>query len=310
MKRFPIALLALIVCWITVSALGETTAMPQEVEQPLYEAVTNISFHIRKTPEDNSRRIKEVGSHKTLLVYAYDEQWCKVLYDNALGYCKTKWLHRYRSLQPEKAFVPRYPTQEGFAQVIAPTHVSVKGYGGNDLLSGNLISVHRWNRQEAVIHMMRSTTTVVAEDCVLPLMCLGKMPKKGTPLAGSQPTTVKKQAASSEPSGKTFSYNALCAPYNKANGYKIAPNISDDGQGYGGGVCQLSTTIYNAVLGLSLQIEEWTIHRDSGVPYIPKSFDAAVGSYSDLIINNTLPYDVRLETMPQNGALTVLVYRN
>ena len=55
--------------------------------------------------------------------------------------------------------------------------------------------------------------------------------------------------------GEQFSYNALCGPYTQKNGYLMAPNISNDGKGYGGGVFQLTTTLYNAVLSLPLQVD-------------------------------------------------------
>lgn len=89
----------------------------------------------------------------------------------------------------------------------------------------------------------------------------------------------------------------------------MAPNISSDGEGYGGGVCQVSTTMYNALLSLPLRITKWAIHRDIGVPYIPVGFDSAVGSYTDLSFINTLPYPIRIEAVPQNGVLSVFIYR-
>ncbi len=329
MKRLYFVLLALCVCISVLSVSGVAFALAQMDEQPLYEAVSNVTFHIRKTPEDNGRRLKEVESHKSLLVYEYGEQWCKVQYDNALGYCKTKWLYRYRSLQPEKAYVPGYPAQEGFARVTSPVHATVSGYGGNDLLPGNLLSVHQWNDKEATIHMMRSTAAIGADGLIFTPFVPWKDAQTGDAIGGF--TTYYNEKTGGKlsknrqwnielacrrvhgtviPAGEAFSYNTLCAPYKKANEYKMAPNISDDGQGYGGGVCQLTTTVYNAVLGLPLKIEEWSIHRDSGVPYIPKGFDAAVGSYSDFVFQNTLPYAIQLAALPQNGVLTVLIYRH
>ena len=74
-------------------------------------------------------------------------------------------------------------------------------------------------------------------------------------------------------------------------------------------MCQLTTTLYNALLTLPLQIEEWSIHRYKGVDYVPQFFDAAVGSYSDLVFQNTLPYPISLHTYPQDGMLTVLICR-
>lgn len=106
----------------------------------------------------------------------------------------------------------------------------------------------------------------------------------------------------------SFSFNELCAPYKKFGGYKIAPNVSQDGEGYGGGVCQVTTTLYNAVLTLPLQITDWAIHRYNGVSYVPQFFDAAVGTYSDFVFTNTLPYAIKIKAIPQNGMLTVLIY--
>ena len=111
------------------------------------------------------------------------------------------------------------------------------------------------------------------------------------------------------PSLASFSFNAICAPYSQHNGYQYGPNISEKGFGYGGGVCQVSTTLYNATLALPLQVEEAAVHRKSGVQYIPRGFDAAVGTYTDLRFTNLLPYAIRLTADAQGGAVTVLIYR-
>lgn len=108
---------------------------------------------------------------------------------------------------------------------------------------------------------------------------------------------------------ETFSFNALCAPYRHSNDYELAPNVSTDGFGYGGGVCQVTTTLYNAALTLPLQIEEWALHSKQGAVYVPQFFDAAVGSYSDFTFVNLLPYGVQIHASAQNGVLTVLFCR-
>ena len=108
---------------------------------------------------------------------------------------------------------------------------------------------------------------------------------------------------------ETFSFNALCAPYRHSNGYELAPNVSTDGFGYGGGVCQVTTTLYNAALTLPLQIAEWALHSKQGAVYVPQFFDAAVGNYSDFTFVNLLPYGVQIHASAQNGVLTVLFCR-
>lgn len=63
------------------------------------------------------------------------------------------------------------------------------------------------------------------------------------------------------------------------------------------------------MLGLPLQITEWTPHQESGVVYVPVSRDAAVGSASDFSFINILDYPIRIWAQPQNGVVTVLIYR-
>lgn len=90
--------------------------------------------------------------------------------------------------------------------------------------------------------------------------------------------------------GEEFSFNQVVGARTEKRGFKKA-HIIKDGQfveGVGGGVCQVSTTLYNAVLLADLKVTE--IHHHSlSVSYVSPSFDAMVNSGSaDLkFINNT-----------------------
>lgn len=90
--------------------------------------------------------------------------------------------------------------------------------------------------------------------------------------------------------GEEFSFNKVVGARTEKRGFKKA-HIIKDGQfveGVGGGVCQVSTTLYNAVLLADLKVTE--IHHHSlSVSYVSPSFDAMVNSGSaDLkFINNT-----------------------
>ncbi|MBR2943431.1 MAG: VanW family protein, partial [Clostridia bacterium] len=113
------------------------------------------------------------------------------------------------------------------------------------------------------------------------------------------------------PSGETFSYNAVCGPYTQENGYRSAPILSGESEmGYGGGVCQVCSTLYNIVLRIPTVIEEMHWHSQGGVSYLPAGFDATVGSQSDLIFRNILPYDVRIEFENLDGVMTAFFFRN
>ena len=91
--------------------------------------------------------------------------------------------------------------------------------------------------------------------------------------------------------GETFSFCNTVGKATTAKGYEKA-DIYVDGekkQGLGGGNCQVSTTLYNAVAEVeTLEVTER--HQHSGqVPYIAEGKDAAVayGSYDFKFVNNT-----------------------
>jgi len=90
--------------------------------------------------------------------------------------------------------------------------------------------------------------------------------------------------------GEQFSFNETVGKRSERNGYKNAKIIVDGNfvDGVGGGVCQVSTTLYNAALLSGLKISEYHPHS-LAVSYVESSFDAMV-SYGlcDLrFINNT-----------------------
>ena len=115
------------------------------------------------------------------------------------------------------------------------------------------------------------------------------------------------------PSGEKFYFNDYCAPYTKSNGYEMGPivnYVSSQKLGYGGGICQVSTTLYNAILQIPIGVIKAQVHSSYGISYVPLDMDAAVGKGNiDLRLQNTLPYDVRFALQAVGGVLTVRVYR-
>lgn len=96
-----------------------------------------------------------------------------------------------------------------------------------------------------------------------------------------------------------FSFNDLVGRRTVENGFKTAYVIQDGDfvEGVGGGVCQVSSTLYNCALLANLAI---TCVRAHSLPvsYVAPSFDAMVSSASDLRFVNTLssPITIRMST--------------
>lgn len=77
--------------------------------------------------------------------------------------------------------------------------------------------------------------------------------------------------------GEEFSFNKVVGARSRNRGYKDAPVIlkGEKSYGVGGGVCQVSTTIYMAAVNANLQITQRHIHSEE-VAYAPKHTDATV----------------------------------
>ena len=113
--------------------------------------------------------------------------------------------------------------------------------------------------------------------------------------------------------GETFSFWDTLGCPTKEGGYEKAKTFTSDGkvtESYGGGVCQISTTIYNAVLKIEgLKVTERHEHsRD--VPYIKDGKDAAVSFDSaDLKFKNNLDYDIKIEAEVEDREVKIRLVR-
>ncbi len=111
--------------------------------------------------------------------------------------------------------------------------------------------------------------------------------------------------------GDEFSMLEKITPFTEANGYFLAGSYSQ-GQvvdSLGGGICQVSSTLYNAVLKAELQVTERHNHSMI-VNYVDKSADAAIAESSGKnfrFVNNT-DYPVYIEGYTENKKITFKVY--
>lgn len=90
--------------------------------------------------------------------------------------------------------------------------------------------------------------------------------------------------------GDTFSVYEAVSPFEPENGYELAGSYENGTtvETYGGGICQVSTTLYNAVIRAELEVSE-RFNHSMIVSYVDPSADAAIaGTYKDLkFVNNT-----------------------
>ena len=108
------------------------------------------------------------------------------------------------------------------------------------------------------------------------------------------------------PAGEKLSFNATVGPRTPERGFLPAPVIIDGDYtpGVGGGVCQVSTTLYNAALRAGLEIEDSHPHS-LRAHYVGAGWDAMVSGWSDLILVNSTPYPVYIFAEAKGGELSV-----
>lgn len=107
-----------------------------------------------------------------------------------------------------------------------------------------------------------------------------------------------------------ISFNSITGPQTEAGGYENAVIIFNGKftNGIGGGICQASTTLYNALVLANLQIDE--VHKHTlPVKYVELSLDAMVSDgYSDLIFTNNSENDIYIKSYVNGDDATVEIY--
>lgn len=110
--------------------------------------------------------------------------------------------------------------------------------------------------------------------------------------------------------GEEFSADAAMRPYTEDNGYALAASYSNGTtvESFGGGICQVSTTLYNAVIRAELEVTARFNHSMT-VGYVDLSADAAIaGDYKDFKFVNNSDAPIYIEGSCSGGVLTFTVY--
>ena len=110
--------------------------------------------------------------------------------------------------------------------------------------------------------------------------------------------------------GEEFSANAPMEPYDAAHGYVLGGTYENGTvvMSYGGGICQVSSTLYNAALYAELEITQRANHSMM-VGYVDPSRDAAIaGTWKDLKFKNNKETPIFIEGYTSGGKIIFNIY--
>lgn len=110
--------------------------------------------------------------------------------------------------------------------------------------------------------------------------------------------------------GELFSFNKAVGPRTVERGYELAPIIVGGSvvPGLGGGICQVSSTLYNAVLEAGLEVVERYPHS-LPVGYVPPGRDATVSDYLDFKFRNNQDRVLLIKTACQGGRIEITILK-
>ncbi len=110
--------------------------------------------------------------------------------------------------------------------------------------------------------------------------------------------------------GEEFSTATALKDQTYENGYRAAAVFVDGKSvdGMGGGVCQISTTIYNAVIRAELDVTQ-RMNHSLAVGYVPLGLDAAIADgYKDFKFVNSTDYPIYIETYIEDYKIIANIY--
>ncbi|MBQ6382753.1 MAG: VanW family protein [Clostridia bacterium] len=324
----------------------EKTTADFNVNSPaLYRAKLSSKYSIFAEKSTESRRLYKPNSDVTIDILYVGLKWLITRHDNVIGYSKRQWIAKstIETLDPVNTPPLNVQKHAWLATTAKACHVrktmdftQKEEDDGNNwviLKPGTRISIWQFYEGWAMVNYMRSygyidpneltdltpvspTDEEIYDDC--PIAAYTSYYKMAQTEYNKNRIHNIKMGCSYvsrvlQP-GEMFNANAVMGPYNARKGYRQAPVLVEGTSvpGYGGGTCQVSSTLYNVLIQLpQIEINYRRPHGGEGASYLPIHCDAAVGNDSlNLKFTNHYDFPIRIEGMSNDdGALLMTIYR-
>ena len=326
MTRRVVALLAALL-------LAAAGALAEDAQEAEFFGIIGKRMNVQRWATQDSAVLGVIEAGTEVDVYNKGRTWTRIAYGDGQGYVLTKYVELVQRKNPFDGPMPGTSRHVAVGCVLQDTSFLPEGYQYPiKVTAGSWLSIESLRDGRAYFPYRREPDNVSVSADRLRIydfvpwdeaqpgdllyafttfysMSLKKEGNAGRifniALASERLTGIRVKA------GENFSFNAVCGPYTAENGYRSAPILSgESSMGYGGGVCQVCSTIYNIVLRVPAVIEDMNWHSQGGVSYLPAGFDATVSDSKDMVFCNVLPYDVRIEFESRDGVMTAFLFRD
>lgn len=308
-----------------------------EAPQPRYRATATCAITIRKEPSRDAEAVGYYAEGARVQIVSYEPGWLQVVKDGVTGWILRHTVSDHTVIDEDEmpfgAVPGEYAADVGSACVVRSAPED--GADALFLVSegerlalidiqdgwGKVIYWRQYGYVKLDEHISSIEPVLPVEDAqpgdILAAYC------SFYSLSGNMvPSRIKNIAVGCSwismtiQPGERFSFNEIAGPYGPAKGYEKAMSFFDGGAvpSYGGGTCQISSTLYNTLMplqGHGIDILYRRPHGPGGASYLPHGADAAVGSDSlDFIFRNEFDFPVRIDARTHgNGVLYVALLR-
>ena len=333
------ALLAILSILVIFSVLAAPASAGRQLESQTvrYTGVMLRDMTVRATPDRDGKALATVRTNEKIGIYDYTPEWLYVSSKNGNGYVLRAQVRDIVAIDPENTppygVVPHLQMAKVAADTALYTEMSVESGMWCGVTAGSTISFWYIENGWAAVPYHRVIGYVPASHLaeLTPVSPTVEYAQSGDLIAAFTTFYETKQTElnigrivnigvacdlieSVLQPGERFSFNEKAGPYRGTTGYMPSPVLLGGGfvTGYGGGTCQVSTTLYNVLLQLprGMAILQRRPHGPSGARYVPHGMDAAVGTVDiNLVFENTYPFPVRIAAHAQDGALFIGLYK-
>ncbi|MED0988073.1 VanW family protein [Bacillus paramycoides] len=266
---------------------------------------------------EKSIGIKEIGDTQINLVDPTGGKIVKQINLTSLGYFQDKNQYKLNikkianeiGKQIDQKMIPSRMTSDGIWEEGKPSYELLE----KELVE-DLMDVGMWERSYS-LPIVKKQPIAQSKDANRNSEVIGKYVTEITGTASGKIENIRLSANNISGvtlgKGDRFSFNALIGDTTPDKGYQIGKEIVAGKlvDGYGGGVCQTSSTLYNAADQAGLKMIERYSHSKP-VGYVPIGSDATIAyPYFDLVFENTNDELVKIFMKVEGNRLTAEIHR-
>lgn len=337
LKRVFLFIIAIF--YIGLFSIAHASEESQKMPTPLYTGITTSNLFIRMEPSQDAESVGLLEMGEKALILSYDPSWVKVVKGTEKSWVTGYVLrHRIDTIKTlEGAEYPYGTTPAAYTATIARDTLlypdpKAEGDALFTLTEGAKVAIlgieDGWAqviywRQYGYFYMdaAKDLTPVFGEDLaqsgdtISAFISFYRIDSEGLNPNRMRNIALACDYISIELSpNQEFAFDSVAGPYRGERGY-LEGNSFFEGQvvpSTGGGVCQVSSTMYNVLLAMPKGIEVLNRrpHGPSGATYLPHGVDAAVGRPQDkldLVFKNIYSYPIEIEAKAHDGVLFIAI---